>query len=613
MVSLIAKRFIASSTAFVLAVSLPLGSLAYASELDDASAKDATKYVLDAKGNVVIDPVTGKPLLADQTDQQNPTAGSSSSGSNNSSVNVPAQDGANKPADDSNKPADGTNKPADEGNSSSVSGSEGTEGNQDTEGTEDTEGGNQGTEEGTEGGNQGTEGNQGTDGNQDAEGSEGTEGDTGNEPNTPSGEEDTPGDTTHDSDADGNDPTVTDPSEDVQTNPSQEELTPETGEATQSSSDIKAPAGLANSGATLGLPLVHHTYAEDMDTEKFIALIGEQARVVAQEYGLYVSVMIAQAVLESGSGKSLLAQAPNNNLFGIKGVWVDSQGAEHSIDMPTAEDDGTGSHYTIVATFRTYDSVSDSLSDYAELLRNDMKKFYQGAWRENTNTYEDATLFLQGRYATDTSYASKLVSLIDTYDLERFDEPLDWQADNLMTKEERDEALGVAPLSKEDQKRVDENAPHPLYVSEDDTLGVEDLLAEATSYLGTPYVWGGTDPDKGLDCSGLVQSAYKQALGIDLPRTTYTQQYAGERVSFDEVRPGDLLFFERAGDVSHVALYLGDGFFIHAPSTGQEVKVTSVDEYAPSFAVRVLDMHNRTDEEMDVLTHPEKYPEKWLD
>ena len=181
MVSLIAKRFIASSTAFVLAVSLPLGSLAY--------AKDATKYVLDAKGNVVIDPVTGKPLLADQTDQQNPTAGSSSSGSNNSSVNVPAQDGANKPADDSNKPADGTNKPADEGNSSSVSGSEGTEGNQDTEGTEDTEGGNQGTEEGTEGGNQGTEGNQGTDGNQDAEGSEGTEGDTGNEPNTPSGEE----------------------------------------------------------------------------------------------------------------------------------------------------------------------------------------------------------------------------------------------------------------------------------------------------------------------------------------------------------------------------------------------------------------------------------------
>lgn len=68
MVSLIAKRFIASSTAFVLAVSLPLGSLAYASELDDASAKDATKYVLDAKGNVVIDPVTGKPLLADQTD-----------------------------------------------------------------------------------------------------------------------------------------------------------------------------------------------------------------------------------------------------------------------------------------------------------------------------------------------------------------------------------------------------------------------------------------------------------------------------------------------------------------------------------------------------------------
>lgn len=294
-----------------------------------------------------------------------------------------------------------------------------------------------------------------------------------------------------------------------------------------------------------------YDYTEDMDTEKFIALIGEQARAIAQENDLYASVMIAQAILESGSGTSDLAKAPNNNLFGIKGVWEDEEGEEHSVSYLTYEDDGTGALYQTVSSFRAYDTVSDSMEDYASLMREDMGFYYKGAWKEFAETYEDAAEFLQGRYATDTHYAEKLIALIETYELDRYDEALDWE---------------------------------PI----DEDVEIKDLLAEATSHIGTPYVWGGASPLTGFDCSGLIQWSYKEALGIKLTRTTYTQCLEGQVVKFDDLHPGDLLFFEDEGDIHHVAMYLGDGFYLHAPETGDVVKVTSMEEYEPSFAVRIV-------------------------
>lgn len=296
-----------------------------------------------------------------------------------------------------------------------------------------------------------------------------------------------------------------------------------------------------------------YDYAENMDTEKFIALIGEQARAIAQENDLYASVMIAQAILESASGQSDLAQAPNNNLFGIKGAWEDEKGSKHSVSFLTSEDDGTGALYQIVSDFRAYDTLADSLEDYAELLTGDsMGAFYQGAWKKNAKTYADAAKWLEGRYATDTHYAEKLVGLIETYHLDRFDEALDWTP-------------------------VDEN------------VDLTDLLAEVTSHMGTPYVWGGASPLQGFDCSGLVQYSYREALDIELPRTTYEQCLEGEVVSFEDLHPGDLLFFNDDGDIHHVALYLGDGFYIHAPRTGEPVQVGSMEEYQPSFAKRIVE------------------------
>ena len=71
-------------------------------------------------------------------------------------------------------------------------------------------------------------------------------------------------------------------------------------------------------------------------------------------------------------------------------------------------------------------------------------------------------------------------------------------------------------------------------------------------------MWGGASSD-GLDCSGLIYHSFREAFGITLGRTTYDMQHEGEPVRFDDLLPGDLLFFDRAGDVYHVALYLGTG------------------------------------------------------
>ena len=153
-------------------------------------------------------------------------------------------------------------------------------------------------------------------------------------------------------------------------------------------------------------------------TEEFIASICEPAREIGQQRGLYASVMIAQAILESGSGSSGLSKPPNNNLFGIKGSY---QG--QSAYMLTSEDDGSGGKYDIMSHFRRYPSVRESLQDYADLLTCDMADYYSPAWKANAPTYVQACDYLQGHYATDTSYSSKLQGLILAYDLEQYDHP----------------------------------------------------------------------------------------------------------------------------------------------------------------------------------------------
>jgi cell wall-associated NlpC family hydrolase len=112
-----------------------------------------------------------------------------------------------------------------------------------------------------------------------------------------------------------------------------------------------------------------------------------------------------------------------------------------------------------------------------------------------------------------------------------------------------------------------------------------ELIADAKRYLGVPYVWGGTNPATGLDCSGLTQLVYGQ-VGVDLPRVSWQQAKVGTAVDgLANAKPGDLLAF--GSPVDHVAIYLGDHKMIHAPHPGKDVEISDVYE-APSAIRRVL-------------------------
>ncbi|MGY1601082.1 transglycosylase SLT domain-containing protein [Geodermatophilus sp. SYSU D00815] len=121
------------------------------------------------------------------------------------------------------------------------------------------------------------------------------------------------------------------------------------------------------------------------------------------------------------------------------------------------------------------------------------------------------------------------------------------------------------------------------------TASERGVVGEAMKYLGVPYLWGGTDPSQGLDCSGFTQLVFGN-LGIDLPRTSSQQATTGRAVaSLADARPGDLVFFDNSSSrpgVDHVGIYIGNGQMIAAPQEGEVVKVQAVGN--PTVIRRVL-------------------------
>lgn len=371
--------------------------------------------------------------------------------------------------------------------------------------------------------------------------------------------------------------------------------TSSTGATSTRGASPKAPSNpvwtrrdTAGTGSSASVAIPHYT--ESLGTERFIALIGEQARKVAADHDVYASVMIAQAILESGSGSSALSQAPYNNLFGIKGSY---QG--RSVTMATSEDDGTGSLYGIDASFRAYGSPYESMVDYAELVGE--SPVYKAARRDTAATPADAARALQGTYATDTSYAAKLTGLIETYHLTDYDKPLGYEA-------------------------TDKDVDYQSLVAA--------VLANATSTLNQPYVWGGESFEEGgFDCSGLVFFAYTNGTdgtvseeqpdggvrhvvaatdgtdaerslvaamddvrGLGLGRRADEQAADAKQdvpVDVDHLLPGDTLYWQDGtGYVYHTAIYLGRGYYLEESSTARPCHVTSLEEKAPSFARRLV-------------------------
>ncbi|WP_249679291.1 C40 family peptidase [Pseudomonas abieticivorans] len=107
-----------------------------------------------------------------------------------------------------------------------------------------------------------------------------------------------------------------------------------------------------------------------------------------------------------------------------------------------------------------------------------------------------------------------------------------------------------------------------------------DVLSRAVNVLGTPYRWGGSSPSKGFDCSGLVKYAFSDVKAADLPRTSNAMAAGhGQKVEQKDLKPGDLLFFNiKSRRVNHVAIYLGNDRFIHAPRRGKSVTIDTLNK-----------------------------------
>lgn len=128
---------------------------------------------------------------------------------------------------------------------------------------------------------------------------------------------------------------------------------------------------------------------------------------------------------------------------------------------------------------------------------------------------------------------------------------------------------GAAMATEQPPRPAEESSLLERYTS-----NAQDLILKGLELVGINYRRGGTDPDNGLDCSGLVQLVFRDSIGKLLPRTAKEQSQVGEVIDKHELKAGDLVFFNTMRRAfSHVGIYLGDNRFLHAPRTGAEVRV----------------------------------------
>jgi len=134
--------------------------------------------------------------------------------------------------------------------------------------------------------------------------------------------------------------------------------------------------------------------------------------------------------------------------------------------------------------------------------------------------------------------------------------------------------------SRETVRRPAPPAPARVWptVTPADPVAANNVTMRALGLVGTPYRYGGNTPESGFDCSGLVSYVYQDTAEIRLPRTSSAlSQVQGPRIQPQQLTAGDLVFFGSSGNVSHVGIYVGEGRFVHAPSSGGTVRLDRLD------------------------------------
>ncbi|MBW7924122.1 MAG: C40 family peptidase [Burkholderiaceae bacterium] len=136
--------------------------------------------------------------------------------------------------------------------------------------------------------------------------------------------------------------------------------------------------------------------------------------------------------------------------------------------------------------------------------------------------------------------------------------------------------IGTGSLARAAQP-VDQAVADSAADSDDSVDPGQQLVRQSLSLIGVRYRFGGTSPATGLDCSGLVQHVFGEALGFALPRRAEQMSRTGTPVSLDALQPGDLVFFRTLRRAfSHVGIYIGENRFVHAPSSGGRVRIESI-------------------------------------
>lgn len=257
----------------------------------------------------------------------------------------------------------------------------------------------------------------------------------------------------------------------------------------------------------------------------------EEAVRCQEEYGHPAGCTIAQIICESGQGDHMSQLATrDHNLFGMKWAspFASAPEVKGKAGWSTKEEYTPGTFTTVTAYFTVF-------TGDVECIRFRSCVFLQASHYKNNALIKEAISshssdkmaegLKDAGWATSSAYVDSLKSAMDTYSLRRFD------------------SMSVSDL-------------------ESGAFSSDAIVRAAYSQLGVPYVWGGSTPGVGLDCSGLTQYCYRQA-GIAIPRNSEDQAKAGRKVPVSEASPGDILW--RPG---HVAIYVGDNKYIHEPHSG---------------------------------------------
>lgn len=304
---------------------------------------------------------------------------------------------------------------------------------------------------------------------------------------------------------------------------------------------VNSDNGSSYGGSVNGLP-------EAIKEEMVLAALDMQS-----QYGHPASVTLAQIIQESsGKNEGLSSLAYHyKNLFGIKAgkSWKGK-----TVTKQTGEQTTSGNTYQIKAAFRAYDTWSESIEDRSKLLDNSYPI-------KGVSDPKEFARCLK-KWATAINYSESLIKLMDKYDLYQFD---------TMTKEE--------------------------FTSKNTSSGSKsEVVEKAKTKLGCKYVYGAShqmadikNPNtKVFDCSSFVCWSYYQA-GIDIGnKTTAGLIKEGTEISKEQAEPGDIILFSKnpgGKKPSHVGIYLGDDKMIHAPDTGDVVKISKLTSY---FKTRLL-------------------------